>query len=158
MIALGGGSGIFEILFFLIVFAAILFLAYITTRIVAKKSAIRMKSKYMEAVDRLDIGPDKQLYLIRVGEEHFLFSKSPKSLDVLTKVNIDTSNPEDGPDRTAGKPDFKSILEKHINFGIMKKDTKDSVLRKNIGKIRNMSESRVGSEDVDKEGENTTER
>ena len=155
MILMFGGGGFFEILFFLIIFAVILFLAYVTTRIVAKKSGIRAKSKYMEVVDRLDFGSDKQLFILRAGDEYFLLSKSSKNLDVLTKININEPDADIDPNQTGEKTDFKSMLEKHINFGIIKKDTKDSVFRKNIGKIKNMSESRIdpGDENAQNEGE-----
>ena len=151
------GGGLFEILFFLFVFAAILFLAYITTKVVAKKSGIRAKSKYMEIVDRLDFGADKQLYILKAGDEHFLLSKSSKGLEVLTKVSLGNLEMEMETELEAaqggGKRDFKSILEKHLNFGAIKVGSEKSAFRRNISKIRGLSEN--STQTGVGEGENT---
>ena len=155
MAAFSFGGGVFEILFFLFIFAAILFLAYITTKVMAKKSGIRAKSKYMEIVDKLDFGPDKQLYILRAGDEYYLISKSSKNVDFLTKVDITFDDDENDANLSGGKLDFKSLLEKHVNFGIMKKDPRNSKLKNNIGRIRSMSENRASSEDEGREGEDT---
>ena len=155
MLAFGDFGGVLEIFFFLFMFAAILFLAYITTRIVAKKSGIRAKSKYMEVVDRLDFGADKQLFILRAGDEFFLVSKTSKGIDMLTKVALDYSGAYAEAQATPDgeKMDFRALLEKHLKFGMVKADSKESVFRKNIGKIRNLSDGKTNK--YTGEGENT---
>ena len=151
----GLGGGFLEIFFFLIVFAAILFLAYITTRIVAKKTGIRAKTKYMEVIDRLEFGSDKQLFIVRVGKGHYLISKSAKGLEMLAEVEVEEIEEPSGSVLGAVGGDFKSLLEKHLNFGAMKDNSKGRVFRRNVGKIRKMSEDREGPGQEDGEGEYT---
>ena len=140
-----GGSGALEMFFFLFMFAAILFLAYFTTKIVAKKTGIRARSKYMEVIDRLDFGANSQLFILRAGNECFLVSKTQKELNVLTKVSLDGLLTEAdagaraeaeigfGMERRAAssgdRRDFRAILEKHLSFGAIKAP-KESVFRK----------------------------
>ena len=180
------GGGALEILFFLLIFAAILFLAYITTKIVAKNSGIRAKSKYMEVVDRLDFGTNSQLLILRVGNESFLVSKTAKGVEFLTKLGSGSSDAEarlndgggsdgggaggggglGGSDgggagrggglgggesgnpagQYEGKRDFRSMLERYLNFGVVKTETRGSVFRKNIDKIRNISSKKARAE------------
>jgi len=112
--AAGGawGGGVFEILFILIVFICILFLAYFATRFVAGRASGRLKSRHIEIVDTLAAGVDAQFMIVRAGGELFLAAKSQKRLALLTKLEM---TPAEAAAGAAGAPgfaeSFRNILE-----------------------------------------------
>lgn len=108
-----GDGGALEIFFILIVFFGILLMAYYFTRFMAKRSAGRMKSRYMEVVDIIGIGAESQILLIKAGGEFFLISKTQKQLALLTKLEM---KPEDLQEDAAKAPfgladGFRAVLE-----------------------------------------------
>ena len=106
------GGGVFEILFILIVFFCILFLAYISTRFVAKRSSGRMKSRYIEIVDSLGVGADTQLLIVKAGGEFFLAAKSQKQISLLTKLALTADELQDVANSAPNFADsFRAVLE-----------------------------------------------
>ncbi len=76
------------IVFSIIVFGSLLFLAYITTRFLAQKASGAMKSKHMKVVESISLGMDKQIYLLEVGNKCILVSISGKSIQYLTDIEL----------------------------------------------------------------------
>lgn len=82
-------SYIFKSFLFLLIFGSILFLAYITTKLVASKVNNTMKGKYISVVETINLGTDKKLYLVKVSNTFILLSSSGKKLEFLTVVPIE---------------------------------------------------------------------
>ncbi|NLX63691.1 MAG: flagellar biosynthetic protein FliO [Clostridiaceae bacterium] len=74
----------------LLVFIAVLLLCYYTTRFIGRKMSGGMKNKNMRIVETLSLGPDRSLYLILVGDKHFLFFSSKKGLELVSEIDIET--------------------------------------------------------------------
>ena len=128
------GSGIIFIqaLGFLIVFGIILFLAYFSTKLIAKKANKSIKGRNIELIEAFSIGMDKRLFLIRVGNQHLLFSSGKKGLDYVTEIDIDNQEIIPKKENTENIFDFNAIISKYIK--------KDSEVE-NINNIDNISES-----------------
>lgn len=72
---------------FIIFFAAILFLAYVSTKFLGSKMSRGMKGKHLKVVDTIVLGFDRQIYLIKAGEQLFLVSSSNKNINFLTLLD-----------------------------------------------------------------------
>jgi flagellar biogenesis protein FliO len=109
-------GGFLEIVFLLVVFCCVLFLAYIITRQVAKRASGRMKSRYMEVVDTLAVGAEAQLFIVKAGDEFFLISKSQKHLSMLTKLDITPGVLNAAPGKAQGfAENFRAVLESKLS-------------------------------------------
>jgi len=121
--------GIFKVITFLIIFASVLFLAYISTRYIGKKASIAMKGKFIKIEETLSLGVDKKIYLVKAGKKYFLMASSGKNFQFLTEVEIDdaenaigdiyVNNIEEtnvqGAYKISGlKGEFKNVLDKYI--------------------------------------------
>lgn len=87
----------FGLFYFLILFAAILFLAYVSTKFLGVKVSRGMKGKYIKVVDSITLGFDKQVYLVKVGDQLLLISSSNKNIRFITHLdkNLITLDEED---------------------------------------------------------------
>jgi len=78
---------IIGLLFFIIFFAATLFLAYVSTKLLGSKISKGMRGKHLKVIDSIGLGFDKQIHLIKVGEQLLLVSSSNKSLKFMTLLD-----------------------------------------------------------------------
>lgn len=110
---------IFTYLGMLIVFGAILFLAFMTTKLLGKRLSGASKSKTMKVIETLPIGLDRCLYLIRVGSKHYLFAASRKNMEMVSEIELDESVVEglDTGNTQTNFFDFKRILEFYSGLG-----------------------------------------
>ena len=102
-----------QILGVLLAFGALLFLVVVTTRYVGSKAGKAMKGKYIDVVEAVSIGIDKQLLVVRAGEQYILVASAGKNIEFLTTINLD----EFHADETAQNGtvfDFKKLFEKYI--------------------------------------------
>lgn len=123
-------TSIFKIFTLLIIFASVLFLAYVSTKYIGQKASMAMRGKFVRIVETLNLGVDKRIYLIKAGNKFFLMASSGKNLQFLTEVEIeDTDNAADNTDENAGesnvqgayrippmKNEFKNVLDKYIHL------------------------------------------
>ena len=79
----------FSILTIIITLGCVIFLAYVMTKFVGKKSMNMMKSKYMTVIDSLSMGFDRTIYLVKVGEQYVLMYSSTKGFEFI--CNVDSS-------------------------------------------------------------------
>ena len=140
-----------EALGLLIVFFAVLFLAYVTTRFVAGKASKAMSGKHMEVNETINISVDKRVHLLRVNTKYFLISSSGKSLNLISEINKeDILNNETT--ENVKTFDFSSIFSKYVenkksnepdeNISV-NKETVDNNIKRNLFKIRNMMDEKV---------------
>lgn len=104
-----------EVILFLIGFGSILFLSYVATKFLAKKSGATMKGKYLSVVETISLGMDKRIHLIRAGEKYILVASTSKTVEFLTTLEVE---PEETTDRTVGDTgrnafDFKALFDKY---------------------------------------------
>ena len=100
----------------LIVFAAMLFLAYVTTRYIAGKAGSAMKGRYLSIVESLSIGPDKQLHIVKAGGQYILIASAGKSIEYLASLSMEEVIGEQAAEINNGF-DFKIFFDKYLqNF------------------------------------------
>ncbi|HPU45374.1 MAG: flagellar biosynthetic protein FliO [Clostridiaceae bacterium] len=73
----------------LIIFSAVLFIAWLTTRLLGRKMAGASKNRLMSVVETLQVGMDRYLYLIKAGDRFFLFYTTRKGMELVSEINID---------------------------------------------------------------------
>lgn len=76
-------EGIMTFLSLIFVFVIILFLAYLTTKIVASASFKKYKNRNMRLLEGMNLGPQKSLQLVKVGNKIILLALSK---DGVTKI------------------------------------------------------------------------
>ncbi len=120
---MGTAVTLFKGFVYLIGFGSILFLTYITTKYIGSRASKVTKGKYISTVDTVTIGLNKQLHLVRVGEQFVLIASSGKNIEFLTDIKMDSFEVENKSVNT-GSFDFKNILDKYFTSLKAKKDTK----------------------------------
>ena len=116
-------GGVFEFFFILIVFVCILLLTYFVTKFAARRASGRLKSKYIEVVDTLSLGPDARLLILKVGDELFLASKSQKQLALLTKLEMAPGDVQEDAAHAHGFAEsLRSVLESKLGLADKKRD------------------------------------
>ncbi|HHW47826.1 MAG TPA: flagellar biosynthetic protein FliO [Clostridiaceae bacterium] len=143
------GNNILEGLFYLLGFGSILFLAYVTSKFVAKKANKIFKGKYISIIEIVNLGPDKRLYLVKAGKQFILIATSGKNVSFLTNVEIENFE-ESEVSQEQNLFNFKGYFEKYLHtyVGIKQNDKEDlseetlkekkskNVFRKNLEKLK----------------------
>lgn len=135
---------VFEVLGLILVFGVILLLCYYTTKFIGKKftgqTNGRTKNKRMRVVETLPLGMDKCLYLILIGEQHFLFMSGKKGFELVSEIELEEQI-EDLEEENAegGILGFRKIFDTYSGLGN----------RTNKGKT---SEKEEGTEELDDAG------
>lgn len=91
----------------LLIFVAILVAAYCTARYLSRRGVKSARSRHMQVEDRLTLARDKTIYLVKVGDEHYLIGTTSQQMTTLGKPELGDM-PEAGQESTA----FSSILDK----------------------------------------------
>ena len=157
----------FNLLLFLIVFGAILFIAYVTTKFIGKKSNKIMKGKYIKIIETLSLGFDKQIYLLKTGNQYVLLSYSGKNIQFLTTISMDEIPEDLDQDNNTELLNFKEIFEKYLSpLNIIKnKKTKHPENKKkqdsnnfdnNLNKLRGIN-NKYNIDKMEKEDEQNNE-
>lgn len=87
------GAQFISLLTILIAVGSVMFLAYVMTKFVGKKSSGMMKSKYMKIIDTLSFGFDKTIYLVQVGEQFVLMYASVKGMEFICNIESELIKP-----------------------------------------------------------------
>lgn len=144
---------LFKAFVYLIGFGSILFLTYITTRFIGSKANKVAKGKYISTVDSVTIGLNKQLHLIKVGEQFVLIASSGKNIEFLTNVSLDNFETEKsavGNNRSNNNFDFKILFDKYFQSFKNKKADK----QENDNTVDNTIDNGNGNHFVGSKGEN----
>ena len=88
---------IYGILYFLFMSAIILAAAYYVTKYLSQKSLNHGKNKNLKIVETAAIGIDKNLILVKVGEQYLLLGSTQRNISLLSvidqeKLAVDISN------------------------------------------------------------------
>lgn len=139
-----------------LIFGSIIYLAYVATRFIGKKTSASMQSRHMRVIEQISLGLDRKLLLVRVGNEHFLFLCGRKEFRQVARVNLDTGENQEG-DGTESQNssvfDFRQIFDKTIHNLKDKKEqmkktqdnadtktAKDEPIQRNIRKLEQLRE------------------
>lgn len=96
----------------LIVFAAVLFIAWLTARLLGKKMAGTSKNRLLNIVETLPLGVDRYLYLVKVGKRYFLFFASRKNMEFVSEIEVDGEALASGAESTENSGfNFKRIFD-----------------------------------------------
>lgn len=87
------GAQVISLLTILIATGSVVFLSYVMTKFIGKKSTGLIKSKYMKVIDSLSMGFDKNIYLIQVGEQYVLMHSSVKGFEFICNIERDLIAP-----------------------------------------------------------------
>ena len=113
---------VFKAIVFILVFACILFIAYVTTRYIGKKTGKTMSGKYINLVESVSLGIDKQLHLLKVGEEFVLVASAGKSVEFLTTLKLEGYEESGELENNNTTFDFKEFFDKYLNTFKVKTD------------------------------------
>ncbi len=104
--------------FYIVVMAAVLVAAYLTTRFLAQKSR-RMSSRHIRMHDSMMIGRDKHIAVIEVAGKTLLIGITNQSINVL--ADIDANALKNAPEET-GAPKPKGFAARTAGFFAGMKD------------------------------------
>ncbi len=77
---------ILNILFFLFASVLIIFLAYLTTKYISTRFGTGYNAKNIKLIEKLNIGADKSLVLIKLDNNYYLLFVSKNSVEVIDKL------------------------------------------------------------------------
>lgn len=85
-----GANLIFQAVAFFLIFMFVVFLAYYVTLFINKKALINIyKGNNFDIIDHLNLGKDKNLYIIKVCDEYLLLSVTNNSITYIKTLNAD---------------------------------------------------------------------
>jgi flagellar biosynthetic protein FliO len=96
----------------LILFIAVIFLAIYSTKFIGKRFAVSMGGKNMKIIERIALGPDKMILLVKVAEKVMVVGVTTGQMTTLAEIDPETIEIEP---EIAPKYDFKSILDNVLN-------------------------------------------
>lgn len=113
----------------LIIFAAVLFIAWLTAKLLGRKMAGASNNKLMRVVETLPLGMDRCLYLIQAGEHYFLFYATRKSMVPVSEIKLDEDAlaARDEAEEKNGGFDFSRVFDFYSSLGKKGKRAKDEV-------------------------------
>ena len=132
------GAQFISLLTILIAVGSVMFLAYVMTKFVGKKSSGMMKSKYMKIIDSLSFGFDKAIYLVQVGEQFVLMHMSVKGMEFICNIDSDLIKPTIANTPIEDNKSFGKYFDffKTENKASMPK--KSNEVNENINRLRDM--------------------
>lgn len=163
------GASIIGVLFAL---GSILFLAYITARFIGGKSKKASRGNYIQVIETVSLGIDKQLLLVKIGEQFVLLASAGKNIQFMTNVNLNEYETQEITENTNGVFDFKGLFDKYVQGFMDKKNNKyvekdlgenqfeplkGDIIKSNLSRLRNITSlmNKKGIKDGD---ENTNEK
>jgi flagellar protein FliO/FliZ len=111
-------NSVISLLSVLIITILILYLSYIFTKSIGKGMGLKRGGDYMQMLDRLPLGQDKSIAVIRTGNHYFLIGIASSQITILaelTEEDIQKSLDIPNPQVREGYPDFISILKKYTD-------------------------------------------
>ena len=112
---------VYQIIAVVLTFASILFLAAVAARYIGSKARKTLKGRYISIVESVSLGLDKNLYLVKVGEQFILIASAGKNIEYLTTVELDESQMEEA-SQSSDVFNFKNFFEKYLQVYRNKRD------------------------------------
>lgn len=114
-------KSVFSLIFGLILFAGILYLAYISTKLIGKRYMLSSKGgKNLKILETVSVGRDMTIAIARAGERIFLVGITPDRINLLSELKEDElltpySEVQEGGAERAGNISFKDALKYNFN-------------------------------------------
>lgn len=108
--------GILSLFNTILAVAGVLFLAYWCSRMLGKQWGMNAGSGNLKVISQLQVGQDKRILLLRVGEHHYLVGVSQAGIRLLTEVEGEFE--ADMPQNTKGTPapSFQQLFDQYKKF------------------------------------------
>ncbi|MDO5560081.1 MAG: flagellar biosynthetic protein FliO [Oscillospiraceae bacterium] len=104
-------GSVFSVLAAVLVFIIILYLAYISTKLIGKRyGRPSANGKNLRIIESMPAGPDKYLMIIRAGQKYLLVGSGKEHLEYICDLDSDELNLESSSDKSSGG-DFYEILK-----------------------------------------------
>lgn len=104
----------------------ILYLAYITTKLLGKRFSFKNSSHKLKILDNIAIGKEKQIMIVKAGTKTFLVGASSGSINLISE--LDSSEfPEEELQNEVAEMDFKTAFKKVLENNVGRKNTKEKV-------------------------------
>lgn len=132
----GAGSTIYGILYFIFMTAVILGAAYYVTRFIAKRGLGVSGNKNIKVVESINLGIDKSLLLVKVGEQYMLLGSTQKSISLLAEIDKDKLARENEAAVYSGLED--ESVEAYINGMTGKEKASLSSVKQNLHKLKSI--------------------
>ena len=93
----------------IVVLVLVMFLAYYATKWLGKKHMVQGgSSRNMEVLERIALGPDRQLMIVRVGEKHMLLGVTAQHIEFICDIAPEDLLPDVG---TKPETSFSAALK-----------------------------------------------
>ncbi len=80
-------SSFARVVSYLIAVLFVLFLAYVSTRLLGKARIGKIKGNQIHLIDKFFVSSDKALLLVKLGENYYFMSSDKSGLKILDKVD-----------------------------------------------------------------------
>ena len=132
------GAQFISLLTILIAVGSVMFLAYVMTKFVGKKSSGMIKSKYMKIVDTLSLGFDKNIYLVQVGEQFVLMHMSVKGLEFICNIERELIKPTIANTPNESTKSFGKYFDFFITENKLNSSKNGNEVNENIKRLRDL--------------------
>lgn len=107
-------SMIGQFFFLIIVFIGVLYLAYLSTKFIAKNRINALNGNNIKVIESVFVGGQASVQLIKIGEQYFLISVCKDNVSFLTEVKPESivEKKEDNANPTLS---FESYLKDYIS-------------------------------------------
>lgn len=96
------GSALLSLIGMLFIFVFVLFLAYLTTRLIGKHSGFKSAGKSIKILERVSLGQDKSLAVVAIGDKGFILGITGQTITNLGEADLSVYKSDD----TACKESF----------------------------------------------------
>lgn len=133
------GVQFISLLTILIAVGSVMFLAYVMTKFIGKRSSGMIKSKYMRIIDTLSFGFDKSIYLVQIGEQYVLMHMSVKGMEFICNIEPSLIKPAiDNNPPDANKNNFSKYFDFFKAENKINDKPQNNEVNDNIKKLREM--------------------
>lgn len=103
---------LFQLIFLIVVFVIVIFLAYYSTKFIAGAKMKTMKNSNMKIIETISVGFNN-LHILNINDKYYLISSSREGIKYLTELNKDDIIISDKNFNSKSlENNFKSYLEK----------------------------------------------
>ncbi len=96
----------------LILVILILYLAYFVSKNIGRVPMINNQASNMQVIDRISVGQDRMLLIVKVAQNYYLMASSQNSITILKELNQEDLVIKKTEPLAIEKLDFKDILDK----------------------------------------------
>lgn len=80
-------DGIVSLVLVLLAIVLVMYLSYVFTKYVSRRSVYVNAAEYMKVVDRLTVGQDRFILIVNIGGKHYLISVTAQEIRILKELD-----------------------------------------------------------------------